>query len=76
MPDPVTLSFSDVVRRIAPRRGEPVYDVIFQRHAAFYSVAADNRPAIEGLTRSAEQASPVDVVCDGATLHILSAVMP
>lgn len=73
MDKPITLQFSDTVKRIGKNPEKGGYSVIFRRKAAFYSIEEDNVSSLEALNRSARESIPVKVESDALSSKILKA---
>ncbi len=73
MTEPVTTTFSDIVRRLGKKQDEERYTVIFKRHAAIYHIDGKKTDAIAALTASAENMKSIQVTCDAVSSEILNA---
>lgn len=73
MPEPITVKFTDVVKKIGKNPQTNLYTVLFKRKAAFYSVEEDNIASLEALNRSFQEAIQVSVVSDAFKALIIEA---
>lgn len=71
MAEPVTTTFSDIVRRIGKKQGEERYTVTFKRHAAIYHIDGKREDMIMALTASAENTKSVQVTCNAVSSEIV-----
>jgi hypothetical protein len=69
----VTVTFTDTVKRIWKKPDADVYDVIFRRRAAFYSLDSTHSDAADALMRSAEHSLQVKVLCNALNSAIIEA---
>lgn len=71
MKNQITDTFTDTVRALGIKSGADKYDVIFNRHAAFYKIDSKKSKEIDSLKKSKEESNPVEVECDAITRDII-----
>jgi hypothetical protein len=71
MPEAGTIQFEDRVRTLGEKPGDGFHTVIFNRHAAFYTINSSKTDDINLLQQARTDKKPVMVECNPSSLEII-----